>query len=42
MQRCLLIPYKTFRDKIRIVNYYEKRGYYIEVWEGYIYCYRGK
>lgn len=42
MQRCLLIPYKTFRDKIRIVNYYERRGYYIEVWEGYIYCYRGK
>ena len=42
MQRCLLIPYKTFRDKIKIVNYYERRGYYIEVWEGYIYCYRGK
>lgn len=42
MQRCLLIPYKTFRDRIRIVNYYERRGYYIEVWEGYIYCYRGK
>lgn len=42
MQRCLLIPYKTFRDRIRIVNYYEKRGYYIEVWEEYIYCYRGK
>ena len=42
MQRCLLIPYKTFRDRIRIVNYYEKRGYYIEVWDGYIYCYRGK
>ena len=42
MQRCLLIPYKTFRDKIRIVNYYERRGYYIEVWDGYIYCYRGK
>ena len=42
MQRCFLIPYKTFRDRIRIVNYYERRGYYIEVWEGYIYCYRGK
>lgn len=42
MQRCLLIPYKTFRDRNRIVNYYERRGYYIEVWEGYIYCYRGK
>lgn len=42
MQRCLLIRYKTFRDRIRIVNYYERRGYYIEVWEGYIYCYRGK
>lgn len=42
MQRCFLIPYKTFRDRIRIVNYYERRGYYIEVWDGYIYCYRGK
>lgn len=42
MQRCFLIPYKTFRDRIRIVNYYERRGYYIEVWDDYIYCYRGK
>lgn len=42
MQRCLLIPYKTFSDRIRIVNYYERRGYYIEVWTDYIYCYRGK
>ena len=42
IQRCLLIPYKTIRDKIKIVNYYKNRGYYVEIWQDYIYCYRGK
>lgn len=41
IQRCLLIPYKTMRDKIKIVNYYKNRGYYVEIWQDYIYCYRG-
>lgn len=40
MQACLLIPYKTIRDKIKIVNYYKNRGYYVEIWQDYIYCYR--
>lgn len=40
MQRCLLIPYKSFRDKVRIVKFYTSRGYYIEIWENYIYCLR--
>lgn len=42
MQVCLLIPYKTFKDRIRIVNYYERRGYYVEVWEDYVFVIRGK
>ena len=41
VQICLVIPYKTIRDKIKIVNYYKNRGYYIEIWQDYIYCSRG-
>lgn len=33
-----LIPYRTFKEKIRIVREQELMNKHVEVWDGYVYA----
>lgn len=36
----MYIPYKDFKEKIRLVKEYKKKGYYVEDWGQGIYCFK--
>ena len=38
MVRVFIIPYKTFKERTRLVREYLDMGYHVELSEGYIMC----
>ncbi len=40
LKTIMYIPYKDFKEKIRLVKEYKKKGYYVEDWGQGIYCFK--
>lgn len=36
------IPYKSFKEKIKLTKKYKNDGYYVEDWSDGIYCFKDK
>lgn len=40
MVQVLMIPYRSFKERVRLVKALVSEGYYVEVEDGYLYCIR--
>lgn len=40
MVQVLMIPYRSFKERCRLVKALISKGYYVEVEDGYLYCIR--
>lgn len=40
MVQVLMIPYRSFKERCRLVKALVNEGYYVEVEDGYLYCIR--
>lgn len=40
LRTVLYIPYKNFKEKIRLTAKYKKKGYYVEDWGEGVYCFK--
>lgn len=40
MVQVLMIPYRSFKERVRLVKELVNEGYYVEVEDGYLYCIR--
>ena len=38
LKTVLYIPYKDFKEKLKLTRKYKKEGYYVEDWGDGIYC----
>ena len=42
LKTVLYIPYKDFKEKLKLTRKYKKEGYYVEDWGDGIYCMKTK
>ena len=40
LKTVLYIPYKDFKEKLKLTRKYKKEGYYVEDWGDGIYCFK--
>ena len=40
MIQVLMMPYRSFKERVRLVKALVSEGYYVEVEDGYLYCIR--
>lgn len=40
MIQVLMVPYRSFKERVKLVLKLVNEGYYVEVEEGYLYCIR--
>lgn len=40
LKTVLYIPYKRFKEKLKLTRKYKKEGYYVEDWGDGIYCFK--
>lgn len=40
MIQVLMVPYRSFKEQVKLVKELVNEGYYVEVEDGYLYCIR--
>lgn len=40
MIQVLMVPYRSFKERVKLVKVLVYEGYYVEVEDGYLYCIR--
>lgn len=40
MIQVLMVPYRNFKERVKLVKELVNEGYYVEVEDGYLYCIR--